>query len=1651
MIRLTGDHPFNAEPNVRTLIDNPVTPTSLHYVRNHGPVPKIDWDTFRLEIGGLVKTKCSFSMDELLAMPSIEVAVTLTCCGNRREEQNMVRRSKGFKWGAGAVGTGIYKGVSLRYLLELCGIDDSRDISSLYVDAEGLDVLPNGSYGTTFVLPRALDPCGDVMVAYALNGHALPPDHGFPLRIVIPGFVGGRMIKWVSRINVTDCESSSWYHFMDNRVLPPPPVGPASGEAANQHNWWKKPEYIINERNINSVIACPEHSEVIDLRSLLTEPSATPTYLLKGYAYSGGGRQVTRVEISLDDGATWELVDRLRYDFQPRHGDKYWCWFLWEHEVDISRMMTAKDVCVRAWDASLNTQPKDITWNLLGMMNNAWYRVKISLNSNYTLTFRHPTNVGGKTPGWMVSGEDALTATSPPKVPSKAAVLKPNLASFTLSEIAKHNTKASCWIILDGLVVDCTDYLRIHPGGESAILLKGGSDASEAFNSIHSRQAKLMTEKYVIGKVDTADPPVSTMDAEPMAISAASNSIANGEPGGHAPSVLPISTQGTVMNSDALALNSSGLPSTNGNAVEVTREPTIVSSGQASEGTCTIAVVGLGMVALRFCEKILEYDLEKKYRLVVFGEEPFLAYNRVGLTNYFSHRSIPEMLMTEAAWYANNNVELHLGDLVKNIDPSNKLLTSASGVALNYDKCVLATGSSAMVPPLKGKEHEGVFVYRTIDDLNRIIRYAEGKRTAVVVGGGLLGLEAAKACHDLGLSTTVLERSPWLMRRQLDQQAGEILAAEISKLGITVIVGCNTREIISDGHGRAQKIMVDLSLQENDCETLGLDVEIVILSCGIVPRDELGKSAGLTLAPRGGIIVDDLMRTSADDVFGIGECVIHDGMHYGLVAPGYDMADVVATNLVKQLVPPKAFTGADMSTKLKLLGVNVASFGNYFADDSTSRAITHHDPFSGTYRRLIMNPDGTKLLGGILVGDTADYGKLLALTKSTKPLTQPPSELFTGKRAGTASATETELDDDAQICSCNNVTKGNICKTIREQNLSTVDQVKKCTKAGTSCGGCVPTVTEIFNKELAKLGRTVVQHICEHFKFSRTELYEIIKIKGYRTFYELIKSHGQGFGCEVCKPAVASILASLYNDHVLDHASLQDTNDKYLANIQRDGSFSVVPRIAGGEVTTDGLIVMGQIAKEFNLYLKISGGQRIVMFGAQKQDLPTIWEKLVNAGFETGHAYGKSLRTVKSCVGSEWCRYGMRDSVRFAIEIEHRYKGLRSPHKIKSAVSGCIRECAEAQNKDFGLIATDKGYNLYVCGNGGSKPKHAVLLATEISEELVIKYVDRFLMYYIKTADKLMRTARWLEKLPGGIDYLRQVVVDDRLGIAEELERQMQYLVDTYQDEWATVVKDPVRRQDFRQFINTTETETSVARVKDKIGQERPAHWPSDKASRSRVHRQRQGKLGAAKTTSQLNADPAPDSEDASGPFPSLPAKSTWQWTRVASTKDVPKDGGAVVKRGKTQIAIYNFTSINKWYATQNMCPHKRAFVLAQGILGTTTTTKETAGLQTEHLAPKVSCPMHKKNFSLEDGKCMTGEQEYDIQAFEVKIVEDNVWLLLPDERSLDAVLGTDVWKITSDEADSQWAIGVEVAGVSDGKATNGCSSDGCGDPKLEW
>lgn len=661
------------------------------------------------------------------------------------------------------------------------------------------------------------------------------------------------------------------------------------------------------------------------------------------------------------------------------------------------------------------------------------------------------------------------------------------------------------------------------------------------------------------------------------------------------------------------------------------------------------------------------------------------------------------------------SLNYHINTKVLSIHPDQKVVQCSSGETVPYDVLVLATGSDALLPRhTPGHDASGVFVYRTIEDLQHLIDHSSTRNgtNGVVVGGGLLGLEAAHAMTDLNAFSKVslVERNRWVLSRQLDGDAGGLVVEQVRALGLEVLLSKRVGKIEVDEKNAVKGVEFEDG-ERMDCST-------ICFAIGIRPRDELARKAGIKCADRGGgIVVGKDLSTSVEDIYAIGECASWENQTFGLIAPGVEMADVLSFNLTQaKHHAPRKFKRPDLSTKLKLLGVEVASFGDFFADRdgpkfmplraakkaederngvkaptdgptlSPVKALTYKDPFQAVYKKYLFTVDGKYLLGGMMIGDTRDYVKLVPMVKNQKMLDVPPSQFILGASKDGDDGGD-DLDDDTQICSCHNVTKGGVVNVVKNGTCTSIGDVKSCTKAGTGCGGCMPLVTSIFNAQMKAMGNEVKNHICAHFNYSRADLYNIISVKKLKTMQEVMKEAGndrEALGCEACKPVVASVMATLYNKHVMDKSyhGLQDTNDRYLANIQRNGTFSVVPRVSAGEITPDKLIVIGNVAKKYNLYTKITGGQRIDMFGTRKQDLLAIWTELVAGGLECGHAYGKSLRTVKSCVGSTWCRYGVGDSVGMAVRIEERYKSIRSPHKLKGGVSGCVRECAEAQNKE---------------------------------------------------------------------------------------------------------------------------------------------------------------------------------------------------------------------------------------------------------------------------------------------------------------------------------------------------------------------------------
>ncbi|WP_122262642.1 nitrite reductase large subunit NirB [Ornithinimicrobium cerasi] len=844
--------------------------------------------------------------------------------------------------------------------------------------------------------------------------------------------------------------------------------------------------------------------------------------------------------------------------------------------------------------------------------------------------------------------------------------------------------------------------------------------------------------------------------------------------------------------------------------------------GPGQDDPRRVVVVGGGPAAHRLTEALVSRlpAVESPLVVSVLAEEPHRPYDRVALSRRLA--GPVDLTLAPDVW-DHAAVTLRTGTAVAGIDTAAGTVVLASGEEVGYDELVLATGSFPFVPPVTNAS--AARVYRTLEDVDTLaaeiaeIAAREGRPARVlVVGGGLLGLEAAGGAAQLGAEAAVVDLGRWLMSTQLDEGAGQALGRLVRDAGISLHLGSPPEEVLTEGG-------VVRGARLGDGTVVAADV--VVLSVGIRPRDELARAAGLSLGERGGVLVDGTCATSVAHVWAVGEVAAVDGRCIGLVAPANAMAEVVADRIWGGSA---VFPGVDDATRLKLAGIDVASFGDAFARTEGSLEVVYADPARGLYQKVVVSPDARTLLGGMFVGDASPYSALRPLVG--RPLDAEPAAYLS---AGGQAPPDAELPDDAIVCSCNNVTAGCITSWIRgEQGPACTDlgSLKACSRAGTQCGSCTPLVKRTLEAELTRTGVAISRALCEHVELSRAELFEAVRVLGLRTAEEVMRRFVTGLGCDICKPVVASVLATQTGDYILDDGAgpLQDTNDRALANLQKDGTYSVVPRVPGGEITPDKLMVIAEVARDFGLYTKITGGQRIDLLGARLEQLPQIWRRLVDAGMESGQAYGKSLRTVKSCVGSSWCRYGVQDSVAMAILLEERYRGLRSPHKIKLGVSGCARECAEARSKDVGVIATEQGWNLYVGGNGGFQPAHAELLATDLDDETLVRYVDRYLMYYARTADRLQRTSRWQQELPGGLDHVREVVCEDSLGLAAELEEAMEQHVAGYEDEWAATLRDPVRLARFRSFVNAPDQPDPEVVLVPERGQRRPA-TPQERAT----------------------------------------------------------------------------------------------------------------------------------------------------------------------------------------------------------------------------
>lgn len=1188
-------------------------------------------------------------------------------------------------------------------------------------------------------------------------------------------------------------------------------------------------------------------------------------------------------------------------------------------------------------------------------------------------------------------------------------------SGIPMSEVKKHNSKESCWVVLHGKVYDLTEFMADHPGGEDVVLKWSGKDATKFWSAIHKEDwiKEYTKPEWCLGPVGPEpvnavndqlkekDDEISKLKAEIARMTAA-------------PTKPSLGLQSAMNVSAAGKLASESVKADQPPAVKSKETPRVALKGTK------VVVVGHGPVGHDFIVKLVGMVGDGALDITVLGEEPRMAYDRVHLTEYFEHRDASKLAMCDKQWFQDHKVSCRINTRVEKIDREAKTLalrdTKTNTIeVLPYDACVLATGSYPFVPPMKNLTTEtvGVFVYRDIEDLEGMVLASKKSRRCAVIGGGLLGLEAAKAAYDLGMETHVLEMAPYLMPTQLEQGSAKVLEDKIKAMDIIVHTKCSIKSIEVDGlQLKGIRLTDDSHEEEYLC-----DLDMLIVSAGIRPRDELARACGVAVGARGGVVVDDRMRSSDANIYAIGEVACHNGLCYGLIAPGWDQATVLAKNMEDATwglkgsggtsTPagePPLYEGSDLSTKLKLLGVDVASFGSsldfWFKrqfDDTKAAELglsstLQVDPFSGLYRKLTFDKNNQKLMGGLLVGNADDYFSLLGLAQQADLGSKAPVDLFLGGSGGEQDVGD--LADDAVVCLCQKVTKKDIVDAIKEQDCCTIPDLKRVTTAGAGCGGCILNtgfIPKLLRSTLESVGKKAFTGISPLFPFTRQELFQIIKVKELKTWEEVVETCGrQGkipdlqkamAGDEVCKPVVASIFASLWQENPVKDGlkQLQDTNDHFLANIQRSGQYSVIPRVPGGEITADELILLGTVAKKYDLWTKVTGAQRIGLFGASVWQLPDIWEDIVygkssfqskdgnvkvqvkTEGMESGHAYGKALRAVKTCVGTSWCRFGLLDSVGMGNRLEQRYKGFRAPHKWKMGVSGCMRECAEAQGKDIGLVASNKGWNLYVCGNHGTKPKHAQLFLEDLSDDDAIKYIDRVMMYYTFSSGPLTRTSTWLEDLEGGLEHLRQVVVDDSLGLCAELDARMAAQVETYQCEWKTVVDSPDLRKKFRQFVNVDDK---------KFGD---IEWENSRKQRKIKVEDMPAIIGPAKL--------AKDKAD-----------STWSWVDVGEEALYNKNGGAAAKVGKSELAVFHHAGMGKWYASQNSCPHKQLQVLSRGLIGMHGET------------PKIACPIHKNTYNLETGKGISNAG-LNIATFDAKSEGGRVFVLLPPVDVLDKAL----------------------------------------------
>ncbi|MCR4336878.1 MAG: nitrite reductase large subunit NirB [Candidatus Omnitrophica bacterium] len=799
-----------------------------------------------------------------------------------------------------------------------------------------------------------------------------------------------------------------------------------------------------------------------------------------------------------------------------------------------------------------------------------------------------------------------------------------------------------------------------------------------------------------------------------------------------------------------------------------------------------LVVIGNGMAGARVAEEILALASDK-FEIVMFGAEPYGNYNRILLSNVLNQTQSPqEIFINPLTWYQENHIVLHRGVKAFKIDrdcrvvigkklaqddvPYAAQLSQSTDELIEepYDHVIIATGSRPFVPPLTGADQAGVFQFRTIDDCAKIAEYARGCQRAVVIGGGLLGLEAARGLMTHDVEVTVLEAAPQLMPAQLDLEAAHILKRTMEAMGVRVMTGQVTSEIIGEG-GRIR----GLKFQDGS----ELLTDMLVISAGIRPITEIAVASGLKVNK--GIVCDDQMRTSDPDIFSVGECVEHRGVLYGLVEPIWEQTRVVA-EILSETGKDASYVGSKIGTKLKVMGVELMSLGEKNPSQPNDEVIIYRDPNRGIYKKMIVRDD--KILGVILLGDTELADNLMRMFKNQVKVPENRAEILFGSVPSTGLIDVRDLPDGAQVCNCNGVCKKTIVDAITEKQCTSVAAVGQATKAGKGCGSCRGLIAQIIEAAVGE----VLYDTSEHYyvpgvPLEKSQLMREVRNRGLKSVSAVFRELADGKEHVDSKVGLASLLKIIWPKDYEDERDARFINDRVHANIQKDGTFSVVPRIYGGVTSPDELMRIAQVAQKYHVpMVKITGGQRIDLLGIKKEDLPHVWKDL---GMPSGHAYTKSFRTCKSCVGSDFCRYGVGDSISLAQKIEYRFQGIESPHKMKLAATGCPRNCAEAYVKDIGAVAIEGGkWEIYVGGAAGSTVRKGDLLCTVDTHEDVLQQTGRFIQYYREHAKYLERTYGFVERI--GIDVLKSILIEDSLGICSQLDERIQEAVDAYKDPW---------------------------------------------------------------------------------------------------------------------------------------------------------------------------------------------------------------------------------------------------------------------------